>query len=435
MEGSPVDTGQLAGAAGADRATAARATGVSESGESRKSQAAGTYRESLVPELQDLLAGAVQLLARETGASRVSAWARRPDGTPFVAASAFRVDPPRAADASALDAIWEREGAIDLGQPGLAPEFAGLVEQHGFGAAAPLFSRPGEPLAVLLLGGDDDLGGSVRPRTLASLDSAIRRLKAPATTADAVQRLARLDGEVQRLDRLATLGDLLSETVHELRNPLVSFKTFVELAPEHATDPEFQNGFRNLVADEIRRMERLLDDLLRHANPTTGPDESRAAGPAAVAPALESLGQLLQQRSRQRQVSLNIPSVPELPAVAIAPDALRQILLNLTLNAIDATLAGGLVTLSASLNGANVEFCIDDQGQGVPLDQRDQIFQPFFSTRTDRPGGLGLAISRKLVGEAGGWIQVEDAPGGGARFRVALPVEAVEPARPTPKTP
>jgi len=398
---------------------------------------------SVVPEIQDLLTGAVQLLARATGASRIAAWAQRLDGTPFVAASAFRGDPPRAADASVLEAIWGLGGATDLGLPGVPPALAVLVDQHGFGAAAPLFSRPGEPLAVLLLGGDDDLAGHVRPRTLADLDAAVRRLTAPATTAASVQRLARLDSDVQRLDRLAALGDLLSETVHELRNPLVSFKTFVELAPEHATDPEFQNGFRSLVADEIGRMERLLDNLMRHARPSASLDASRAAGPAEVAAALESLGQLLQQRARQRQVSLSVSHDAELPSVALAPDALRQILLNLALNALDASPSGGAVTLSASRVGASVEFCIEDQGPGVAHDQRDQIFEPFFSTRADRPGGLGLAISRKLVDEAGGWIKVGDAPGGGARFRVSLPAELADstksatrtaPADPSPKT-
>jgi len=433
MGGRSVDAGPLAELA--KRASAAR--------EAAKRPHATDAGASVVPEIQDLLAGAVQLLARATGAARIAAWAQRLDGTPFVAASAFRGDPPRAADASALEAIWGLGGATDLGLPGVPPALAVLVDQHGFGAAAPLFSRPGEPLAVLLLGGDDDLAGHVRPRTLADLDAAVRRLTAPATTAASVQRLARLDSDVQRLDRLAALGDLLSETVHELRNPLVSFKTFVELAPEHATDPEFQNGFRSLVADEIGRMERLLDNLMRHARPSASLDASRAAGPAEVAAALESLGQLLQQRARQRQVSLSVSHDAELPSVALAPDALRQILLNLALNALDASPSGGAVTLSASRVGASVEFCIEDQGPGVAHDQRDQIFEPFFSTRADRPGGLGLAISRKLVDEAGGWIKVGDAPGGGARFRVSLPAELADstksatrtaPADPSPKT-
>ena len=425
MGGASVEPG---GVAGAQRADVDRARAISGSAGSAGSLDSADSADSAVPELQDLLAGAVQLLARMTGATRVAAWARRLDGTPFVAAAAFTSDSPRTADAGALEAIWQSEGAIDLGLPGLPAAFAGLVERHGFGAAAPLFSRPGEPLAVLLLGGDDDPAGRVRPVTLAELDAAIRRLKAPATTAASVTRLARLDAEVQRLDRLSTLGQLLSEAVHELRNPLVSFKTFVELAPERATDPEFQGDFRNLVADEIRRMERLLDDLLRQAKPIAPASEAPKPGPAEVAPVLESLRQLLQHYSSKRQVTLCIAADANLPAVAVAEDALWQIFLNLVLNALQATPAGGDVTLSAHRKGASVEFCVDDQGSGVPHDLRDHIFAPFFSTRADRPGGLGLAISRKLVDEAGGWIEVGDAPGGGARFRVSLPTEAASKA-------
>ena len=379
------------------------------------------FSDSAVPELQDLLAGAVQLLARGTGASRVAARARRVDGTPYVAASAFVEDAPRPAEASVLDALWERQGAVDLGLPGLPPALSVLTEQHGFGAAAPLFSRPGEPIAVLLLGGDEDPAGRVRPRTLADLDTAVRRLEAPATTAASVQRLGRLDGEVQRLDRLAALGELLSEAVHELRNPLVSFKTFVELSPERANDPEFQNEFRSLVGDEIRRMERLLDNLLRQARPPAARGGAASSGAADVATALESLQQLLAQRSRQRRVAFEVTTEPDLPSVALAEDSLRQVFLNLSLNALDATPEGGAVAIYAARGRAGVEVWVDDQGSGVPHDQRENIFQPFFSTRGDRPGGLGLAISRKLVEEAGGWIEVGDAPSGGARFRVFLP--------------
>ena len=406
------------GATGARPGEASRAT--------RTSVAEASAPDAALPGLQELLTGAVQRLAHATGAERVAAWARGADGTPFVVASASGSEssPPRAAEAAAIDAIFQCEGAIDLGLAGLAglaPVLSKLASEHGFTAAAPLLSQPGEPLAVLLLGGSEDSVGRVRPRTLAELDAAVRRLKSPATTAAAIQRLSQLDEEVQRLDRLAVLGELLGEAVHELRNPLVSFKTFVELSADRATDPEFQTDFRNLVAEELRRMERLLDGILQQARPVASPPCSPDSGATGVANALESLGQLLEQRAQQRQVTLEVRAVDELPNVSVARDSLRQVLLNLTLNALDATPAGGTVSLSAAANAERVEICIDDEGAGVPADQRDRIFQPFVSSRTDRPGGLGLAISRKLVNEAGGSILVSDAPTGGARFCVSLP--------------
>jgi signal transduction histidine kinase len=103
-------------------------------------------------------------------------------------------------------------------------------------------------------------------------------------------------------------------------------------------------------------------------------------------------------------------------------DSLRQVILNLTLNALDATPRDSNVTLRARKTGdEGLELSVEDAGPGVPEELRSQLFEPFFTTRSDRSGGLGLAISKRLVDEAGGTIEVDDAPGGGARFRVALP--------------
>jgi signal transduction histidine kinase len=110
-----------------------------------------------------------------------------------------------------------------------------------------------------------------------------------------------------------------------------------------------------------------------------------------------------------------------LAASAIAEDALRQVLLNLVLNALDATPRGGDVRLLARGLGRAVEIAVEDRGPGVPRALRRRVFEPFFSTRTDRPGGLGLAIARRLVEEAGGTIAITDRPEGGSRFRVRLP--------------
>ena len=100
-----------------------------------------------------------------------------------------------------------------------------------------------------------------------------------------------------------------------------------------------------------------------------------------------------------------------------ATDALRQVILNLALNAVDATPAQGRVRMLAS-SGAGLEVRVEDQGPGVSLELRQHVFEPFFTTRAARPGGLGLPISRRLVESAGGTLDVVDAEGGGAAFRL-----------------
>ena len=123
---------------------------------------------------------------------------------------------------------------------------------------------------------------------------------------------------------------------------------------------------------------------------------------------------------------LESEAAPGLPNVAVGDDGLRQLLLNLALNAVAVTPDGGRVQLVARGMGLGVELCILDEGPGVPEAERARVFDLFHSTRPGSHGGLGLAISHRIVEEAGGHIAIEDAPGGGALFRVWLPVAAEE---------
>ncbi|RKG64774.1 sensor histidine kinase, partial [Corallococcus exercitus] len=99
---------------------------------------------------------------------------------------------------------------------------------------------------------------------------------------------------------------------------------------------------------------------------------------------------------------------------------LRQVLLNLALNALEATPPGGRVRFSASAHGGDVALCVDDSGPGVPEDVRGRLFEPFFTTKASG-SGLGLSIVHAIVTQHGGTLQVEDGPLGGARFTVRVP--------------
>lgn len=368
-------------------------------------------------DLQALVVRTVDELAQAGRAERVAAWARRADGRPAVLAAHLVGSELRDPDAACWAAVAGLSRPTDLGAPDAPPGAARVVERHGLHAAAPIAAAGGEPALVLLLGSDRDRPGHVRPRTLGRLAAAAARLEGPAAASAAAARLERLDAEVRRLDRLAALGELVAEIVHEIRNPLVSVKTFLQLLPERTHDPEFQQGFREVASEELRRIERLLELLLQHGRPAGG---SRPQASADAAEAVESVRQLVEFRAADRGIRLLCQIADALPLVRLSADELRQVLLNLMLNAMEVTPQGGSVRIRAEETSAGVVIEVEDEGPGVPLELRARVFEPFFSTKGPRAGGLGLSISRRIVDEAGGRIEVGEGAAGGARFQVTL---------------
>jgi signal transduction histidine kinase len=230
-----------------------------------------------------------------------------------------------------------------------------------------------------------------------------------------------LDARLRRLNRLAVLGELLADVVHEVRNPLVSVKTFLELLPERRDDPEFTNEFREVVRAEVERLERLLDEVLHHAAPEPAIERPRGRRTQPIE-CVASTVRLLQHRAAEKGIQLERHFAASLPEVAMHADALRQVLLNLALNAIQVTPRGGRVSVSVLSRGRSVEIRVDDEGPGIPPEDRAAIFERFVTSRAGGRGGLGLAIARRLTREARGSLVAESAPGGGARFRLELPV-------------
>jgi len=378
--------------------------------------------------LQSLLSDAVSELARRSGAERCCAWLATEDGHFSRVAAYGRAQPapPDDLEPGAFEALRRLQRATDLGDRHEEPTSARISDASGITAAIALGrQRDGEfepALAVLALGGPEDALGAVRPRTLALLQELGERLAAPLATLSAVEQIRGLGQDIRWLDRQAVLGEMLGEIIHEVRNPLVSVKTFLELLPDRLEDPEFLGDFREVVLGEVARLERLLDSALRHSQPERlGDTSSNAEVPATLA----TLKGLLEHRAGEKGIRLVCQAEPEAGGVAISADALQQVLLNLTLNALGATPSGGEVRVRAYrpavAQAPSVEFTVEDTGPGIPEADRERVFEPFESGRSGRPGGLGLAISKRLVEEAGGHIALGDAPGGGARLVVRLP--------------
>jgi len=199
----------------------------------------------------------------------------------------------------------------------------------------------------------------------------------------------------------------------------VSVKTFLQLLPDRADDPDFRTRFLDVVGEEVRRIERLLDLVLEQAR--SGGEEPAAEEDGSDAgPVLDSVVRLVSHRAQERGVTLRAECASD-TRVPMGRDALHQVVLNLALNALDATPTGGTIHVRAAEAEGAVRIACEDEGPGIPPELRDRVFEPFFSTKRDRPGGLGLAIARRLVTGSGGSIAVEDRPDGGTRIALAWP--------------
>ncbi|HEY3355623.1 MAG TPA: ATP-binding protein, partial [Polyangia bacterium] len=236
---------------------------------------------------------------------------------------------------------------------------------------------------------------------------------------------------LRRADRLAALGELSAGMAHEIRNPLGSIKGTAEIFRDSLGAAHKLHEFAQILIKETDRLDGILTQYLELARPKA-PDPGRAE----LAPVVADLVSLLAERARRAGVQVVSELTPDLPAVAMPQDALRQVLLNLALNAVQAMPGGGRLTIGARAGAperlkrpespgapAVVHLSVADTGPGIPADVRARIFDPFFTTK--RGGtGLGLAICQRIMQGYRGTIDVEPAAPSGARFVMELPVAA-----------
>jgi len=223
-----------------------------------------------------------------------------------------------------------------------------------------------------------------------------------------------------RTDRLAVLGTLAAGIAHEVRNPLVSVRTFIELLPERLHDEEFRTEFRQLTLTEIERICALLNDLLAFSRPSPA-----ALEPSDVNALAQQTVRLLEPEARKRAVSLGVTCTPGVPTVPIDAARLKQVLLNLVLNGIEACPDGGRVQVVTMQGGGGSWTVVEvaDTGSGIPPEVASRVFEPFVTTK-DAGSGLGLYLAQGIVAEYGGALHTRPRPGGGTVFSLTLPALA-----------
>jgi signal transduction histidine kinase len=234
-----------------------------------------------------------------------------------------------------------------------------------------------------------------------------------------VEENVRLERRIAQSERLAALGRMAATVAHEVKNPLSAIKSIAQvlredeyLKREYARDLE-------LIVGETDRLSRSVTQMLSFARTAPQADEPRRAGEL-----LDSVVLLFQKEAAACGVALKADfgaRDDELDGAAAA--SLRDALTNLVLNALHATPAGGRVQLSANAEGGRFTVAVADTGPGVAPDQRERIWEPFYTTK-QRGTGLGLAIVRKRIEEVGGQARLlPSRTGEGARFELTLPLK------------
>lgn len=249
---------------------------------------------------------------------------------------------------------------------------------------------------------------------LVTVEQALRQV----TVQQEKRQLAR---RAQVAERLAAVGTLTAGLSHEIRNPLNAaalqlavLERRIKRLPKGQAEPLL--GPLAHVSDEIRRLDHILEDFLQFARPT-----QIVPRPVDLPELLRQVMDFLSGDAQRREVKLECAPAPKLPKVAGDEGRLRQVFMNLTLNAMDASPRGGWVRASCDRQGDHVVAAIEDDGPGVPPEAADRIFEPFYTTKAGG-SGLGLPIVHAIVLQHGGSITVTRAASGGARFEVRLPV-------------
>jgi PAS domain S-box-containing protein len=247
-----------------------------------------------------------------------------------------------------------------------------------------------------------------------------------------ITALKRLELQIRRSDRLASLGTLSAGMAHEIKNPLVSIKTFAQLLPERYADSDFRETFSNLIGHEIDRIDSLVNQLLRFARPT-----KPHLQPMHVHEILEKSLLLVGHRLYQKDIKLTRSWEANVDTIRADADQLEQVFLNFFINAMDAMKSGGQLDICTQIhmdeewispltqtNGEAHEvlrITVRDSGEGIRKEDLAHVFDPFFTTK-DYGTGLGLSVVHGIIQEHGGQIEVESELKKGTAFHILLPL-------------
>ncbi|MCP4669628.1 MAG: PAS domain S-box protein [Deltaproteobacteria bacterium] len=226
-----------------------------------------------------------------------------------------------------------------------------------------------------------------------------------------------LKKEVERSERLASIGRLAAGIAHEIRNPLSSIKGFATYFKERYREVPEDQKTADVLIQEVERLNRVIGQLLEFARPL-----NLRKQPASLATLIQHSLKVVQGEADKKGVIIHLDDAPETITISLDPDRFQQVLLNLYLNAIESMGEGGSLGVAYHLDedSDSVVVNISDTGAGIREEDLPHVFDPYFTTKSTGTG-LGLAIVHNIVEAHGGQVRVRSRPGQGTTVTISLP--------------
>jgi signal transduction histidine kinase len=245
-------------------------------------------------------------------------------------------------------------------------------------------------------------GAMLSGETLAALEYLCEQFPAALDLCRLIEEKLHLERELAERERLAVLGQMAASISHNLKNPLGSIKTILQVQMESADLPASIRTETKMVLEEINRLSATLSQLLKFSRPTVFGDYTQLASDARAV--LDEVIALLRHEADRRGINLHLHAPPESIHVSASREATHDILSNLILNALEATPSGGNVAITMQSTNGFCEVVVDDDGPGIPAELQQKVLQPFFTTKTQGTG-LGLTIVARRIAEASGTLE------------------------------
>ena len=240
--------------------------------------------------------------------------------------------------------------------------------------------------------------------------------------AERTLELKRSHEQLLHSEKLAAVGKLSASIAHEFNNPLQSVMTIIKGIGQYVPMEKKEEELIDLALQECHRMKNLIIDLRDFFKPTSG-----ALTQVDIHDILDALCLISKKDFHTRNITIIKKFADNMPPIMAVADQLKQVFLNLLINAANACECGGVITITTeTFKGESIAIHIEDNGIGINSANIPHIFEPFFTTKPDLKGtGLGLSVSYGIIKKHGGHIDVRSEPGKGSIFSVFLPIESI----------